>query len=142
MTGPVAPDRSTLRKRALRLRCPWCGGGRMFRGTLAMHERCSACGLRFEREPGYFLGSIYLNYGAAVAVAIAVHLVLSTSLGWSAAAELAVIVPVVVALGFLLFRVSRALWLAFDLSFDPPEPHEFEAPTPGADGGRGPAPGP
>ena len=142
MTGSVPPGRATLRKRALRLRCPWCGGGEMFRGALAMHERCAACGLKFEREPGYFLGSIYLNYGAAVVVAIGLHLVLSTSLGWSAPAELAVILPVVVALGFLLFRVARALWLAFDLSFDPPEPHEFEAHAPGSDGGRGPAPGP
>jgi uncharacterized protein (DUF983 family) len=142
VTGSVPPDRSTLRKRALRLRCPWCGGGELFRGALAMHERCTACGLKFEREPGYFLGSIYVNYGAAVVVAIGLHLVLSTSLGWSAPAELAVILPVVVALGFLLFRVARALWLAFDLSFDPPEPHEFAARAPGSDGGRGPAPGP
>ena len=142
MTGSVPPDRATLRRRALRLRCPWCGGGEMFRGALAMHERCAACGLKFEREPGYFLGSIYVNYGAAVAVAIGLHLVLSTSLGWTAPAELAVILPVVVALGFLLFRFSRALWLAFDLGFDPPEPHEFEARAPGAGGGGGPAPGP
>ena len=112
----------------------------MFRGALAMHERCAACGLKFEREPGYFLGSIYLNYGAAVAVAIGLHLVLSTSLGWSAPAELAVILPVVVVLGFLLFRVARALWLAFDLSFDPPEPPNSGA---GRDGRRPrPAPGP
>jgi len=142
VTGSVAPDRAAMRKRALRLRCPWCGGGEMFRGALAMHERCAACGLKFEREPGYFLGSIYLNYGAAVAVAIGLHLVLSTSLGWSASAELAVILPVVVALGFLLFRLSRALWLAFDLGFDPPEPHEFEARPLEAEGGRGSAPGP
>jgi len=112
----------------------------MFRGLLAMHERCSACGLRFEREPGYFLGSIYLNYGAAIAVAIALHLVLSTSLGWSAGGELAVIVPVVVALGFFLFRVARALWLAFDLHFDPPEPHEFAPPEVTTSSDRGPTP--
>lgn len=124
---------ATLRRRALRLRCPWCGEGEMFRGMLAMNERCRACGFKFERESGYFLGSIYLNYGVSVAVAIGLHLVLSSSLGWSAPAELAVIVPVIVVLGLLLFRVARALWLAFDLQFDPPEPHEF-APR-AADGG-------
>lgn len=142
MTDPRPPDRATLRRRALRLRCPWCGEAGMFRGLLAMHERCSACGLRFEREPGYFLGSIYFNYGVSVVVAIALHLVLSAELGWSAPAELAVILPIVVAIGLALFRFARALWLAFDLQFDPPEPHEFAprapdaAPDPG--GGRGP----
>ena len=114
----------------------------MFRGWLAMHERCRACGLRFERESGYFLGSIYLNYGVSVAVAIGLHLLLSTSLGWSAPAELIVIVPVVAALGLGLFRFARSLWLAFDLQFDPPEPHEFvvepDVPPSGTGAPRGP----
>jgi hypothetical protein len=36
-----------------------------------------------------------------------------------------VIAPVATALGLLLFRWARALWLAFDLSVDPPQPDEF-----------------
>ena len=28
-----------------------------------MSPRCAVCDLRYEREPGYFLGSIYINYG-------------------------------------------------------------------------------
>ena len=27
-----------------------------------MHERCPVCGLKFEREPGYFLGAMYFSY--------------------------------------------------------------------------------
>lgn len=117
--------RGAMRRRALRLRCPWCGVGEMFRGLLAMNERCRGCGLRFEREPGYFLGSIYLNYGLAVAVAIALHFVLADWLEWSAAAEFAAIAPVATLVGILFFRWARALWLAFDLSVDPPGPDDF-----------------
>jgi hypothetical protein len=28
---------------------------------LRMHERCPACGLKFEREDGYFLGAMYIG---------------------------------------------------------------------------------
>jgi uncharacterized protein (DUF983 family) len=118
-----------MRRRALRLRCPWCGVGEMFRGLLTTNERCSGCGLKFEREPGYFLGSIYLNYGVAVVAAFALHFVIADGLRWSTTAELFVIAPVAAALGLLFFRWARALWLAFDLSVDPPQPDEF-APKP------------
>src|SRR6059036_1247037 len=33
-----------------------------------MHERCAACGLRYEREQGYFVGAIYINYAVTVAI--------------------------------------------------------------------------
>jgi uncharacterized protein (DUF983 family) len=97
----------------------------MFHGLLAMNERCRGCGLKFEREPGYFLGSIYLNYGVAVAAALGLHFLLAGALDWSAPAEFALIAPVAAALGLLFFRWARALWLAFDLSVDPPGPEDF-----------------
>ena len=37
-----------------------------------MNPRCTACHLKYDREPGYFLGSIYVNYGVtALLVTIA-----------------------------------------------------------------------
>jgi len=33
-----------------------------------MHERCAACGLRYEREQGYFVGAICIALGALVPV--------------------------------------------------------------------------
>ena len=37
-----------------------------------MNETCAECGIRFGRDHGYFLGSIYVNYGlTALIVAIA-----------------------------------------------------------------------
>ncbi|GIX48111.1 MAG: hypothetical protein KatS3mg131_2322 [Candidatus Tectimicrobiota bacterium] len=66
-----------LLSRGVRLRCPRCGERTLFRGWFAMHERCSACGLRFAREPGYFLGAMYINYGVAVLVAVGATLALA-----------------------------------------------------------------
>ncbi len=52
--------------RGLALRCPRCGQGALFRNLLLMHHHCDACGFVYERAPGFFLGSAYLNYGFTV----------------------------------------------------------------------------
>jgi len=33
-----------------------------------MCERCSICDLKFEREPGYFLGAMYISYVLGVSI--------------------------------------------------------------------------
>lgn len=118
-----------LRQRALRLICPWCAGGPLFAGWLTMHPRCSGCGLKFEREPGYFLGSIYLNYGLAIVVALGLHLVLESVWHLKLALQVPLLLGAVLLLGLGTFRHARALWLAFDLSCDPPAAEEFRSPV-------------
>src|SRR3978361_101312 len=48
-------------RRALRLRCPVCGEGRLFAGW-TMHALCPACGFPFDREPGYWTNAVTLNF--------------------------------------------------------------------------------
>src|SRR5690349_373196 len=60
----------------LRHQCPRCRIGRIFRSNIywgfpKMHDRCPACDLRFDREPGYFLGAMYISYGLGIAVMVA-----------------------------------------------------------------------
>jgi uncharacterized protein (DUF983 family) len=56
----------------LREKCPSCRKGEVFekpRGLFKLPEmkkNCEVCGYRFDREPGYFLGAMYLSYGLAV----------------------------------------------------------------------------
>ena len=66
----------TLLGRCLRLRCPLCGQGKLFDGLLKMRASCSHCGLKFEREPGFFLGSIYFNYGLTALVVVVAYPIL------------------------------------------------------------------
>jgi len=35
-----------------------------------MHEQCAVCGLRCEREQGYVMGAISMNYGVTVVLAL------------------------------------------------------------------------
>ena len=110
--------------RSYRLRCPICGQGRLFRGWFAMNERCEGCGLKYNRAPGYFLGSIYINYGlTAVLVTIGYFgMYFGTDvdpteiLWWMVA--LSVIFPA------CFFRYARSLWMAIDMFWDPPSDEE------------------
>jgi uncharacterized protein (DUF983 family) len=57
-------------------KCPNCGQTHVFeRGSgifqmPVMKERCEKCHYRFDREPGYFLGAMYISYGIAVLLGI------------------------------------------------------------------------
>jgi len=106
--------------RTLRLRCPTCGQGKLFRSWIRMERECSVCGLKYEREPGYFLGSIYFNYGVTAMIVTVSYLSLfaftdidKDVLLWSIAA-FCVVFPL------WFFRYARALWIAWDHFADPP----------------------
>jgi uncharacterized protein (DUF983 family) len=101
------------------LRCPRCLEGRIWRGFLSMNEKCPKCGLVFEREPGYFVGAIYLNYGVTVLIAIAGYFALDAWLGLGTRAQLVVWVLFAVAFPLWFFRYSKSLWLSLDHLVDP-----------------------
>src|SRR5438046_9574948 len=68
-------------------RCPRCRVGRIFRysvfrGFPKMCERCSICDLTFEREPGYFLGSMYISYFLGVLIMAPPAAMLGALTGW------------------------------------------------------------
>jgi Protein of unknown function (DUF983) len=108
-----------LLSRAGRLRCPRCGEGRLFSGLLNMHDGCSNCQLKYERAPGYFLGSIYVNYGfTAVAMTIG-YLFLHAVMGYTNRQLAAPLVGFCVVFATFFFRYARALWLSLDCFFDP-----------------------
>jgi uncharacterized protein (DUF983 family) len=100
--------------RALRLRCPLCGQGSLFRTWFGMHRHCPTCGALFEREPGFFLGSIYINYGlTALIVSIAYPALLFNGIA-SKNTLLVAALAFTVAFPILLFPWARSLWLGFD----------------------------
>jgi Protein of unknown function (DUF983) len=86
-----------------------------------MNERCAHCAVKFEREPGFFLGSIYINYGlTALIVAVAYPLLLFV---WNAPERplLMCAVTFTVLFPILIFPWARSLWLGFDQWHDPQE---------------------
>jgi uncharacterized protein (DUF983 family) len=106
-------------RRGLMLRCPRCGRGPLFRGAFTMHERCPACDLLLEREQGYFVGAIYVNYAATVGITIAGFLVLDRYTDLTVTTQILLWSAFGIAFPLFFFRYSRSLWLSIDYLFNP-----------------------
>jgi uncharacterized protein (DUF983 family) len=98
----------------LRLRCPRCGVGPLYANPFRMHLQCAHCDLKFEREQGYFVGAIYINYAATVAIAVPGFFILDIFTSMTINQQLALWVPFAIIFPLLFFHHSRSLWLVLD----------------------------
>ena len=120
--------------RAFRLRCPHCAGApvlaewRGVRHWSAVRERCTSCGLRYERsDDHYFGGAMFVNLMAAellfAVTFVAMVLMTWPAVPWDAltygGAASMVIIPA------LLYPLSKVLWLAVDVLVRPVEEGEL-----------------
>jgi uncharacterized protein (DUF983 family) len=108
--------------RAIRLRCPNCGGGPIFRSWFRMRPYCPACGLPLERgDQGYQVGSYMFNIVASellfVLVFLGVVLITWPSPPWQLLQYGGIILMILAPV--LFFPFSKTLFLAFDLLFRP-----------------------
>ena len=83
-----------------------------------MEKHCSSCRLKFERAPGYFLGSIYVNYGFLCLTVTPAYIWLHFGLGFSNEVLTGPLLLYIVITGSVLFHYARAWWLAMDCQFD------------------------
>lgn len=107
--------------RGLLHRCPNCGNATLLARWLRVHDRCRVCGLRFEKEEGFFLGALVFNY-TVTALTMTIPLVVAVYLRlvgmWTA---LAVAAAWCVAFPFLFYPTSKSLWLMTYYLFLPGE---------------------
>ena len=108
--------------RALRLRCPNCGRGRLFESWFRMRAHCPVCGLAVERgDEGYQVGSYMFNIIAAelIFAALFVGVLVATwpDPPWTLLQFGGI--ALMIAAPFAFFPFSKTLFLAFDLVFRP-----------------------
>lgn len=84
-----------------------------------MAPACAACGLEFERAPGYFVGAIYINYGVSAVIALGGFFTLWAAFDLAPGRQLAVWAVFVVLFPLWFFRYSRSLWLALEYFLNP-----------------------
>jgi uncharacterized protein (DUF983 family) len=129
-----------LVRRAAMLRCPNCGRGRLIRAWFGLRDRCPVCQVWLEREEGYFLGAMAVNFiiSEFVPVIGAAAVVILT---WPTPPWRLLQIAVPVAMGLfpvLLFPWSRMLWLALDWTFRPPSrDSRLDHPRPSSQRGAG-----
>lgn len=102
----------------VRSRCPHCLQGPIFASLWRMHERCPVCDVKYERETGYFMNSIFIGYVMAFLVIVPMLLVLyfrGASAFWFTvyvSITLAILSPII-------FRYARVIWMHIDELMDP-----------------------
>jgi len=107
--------------------CPKCQNESMYSDknplhltkVLKMNEHCSHCGLKYQIEPSFFYGAMYVSYGLNVAVGIAAFIV--SFVFFKASIEesfLAIVITLIVLFPFVL-RLSRNLYINMFVSYDP-----------------------
>lgn len=84
-----------------------------------MNELCPACGLKFEREQGYFLGALYISYAMAVPLMALLVVIFWRLTDWRI--EKLIVAAAIALLPFAPFLTvfARVLWLHFDRAMDP-----------------------
>ena len=117
-------------KAALQAKCPRCREGNMFVGKAyaikaqKMNETCPHCGLRYEREPGYFYVAMFVSYALAMAemIAACVGFYLFTGYMDGPWPYLIATIGTVIVLSPFNYRYSRVVllyWLTPGLSYQP-----------------------
>ncbi|WP_281226792.1 DUF983 domain-containing protein [Flavobacterium aquiphilum] len=100
--------------------CPHCHKGKVFNekntfmtiGFPKMNQYCSHCHYKFEKEPGYFFGAMYVNYGLTVAQGIATYLISQPFFPTLFDLRIiAIIAFVIIAMSSFNIRLSRLLWI-------------------------------
>jgi uncharacterized protein (DUF983 family) len=111
-------QKGNLVVRILKEKCPHCGKGQVFEKRKhlfefpVMKKNCEECQYKFDREPGYFLGAMYLSYGLAVLQGLIAFLICYFLFPSLQALTIAfIIVGVIAVFSFKNFKLSRIMYI-------------------------------
>ena len=84
-----------------------------------MYERCPTCGLKFEREDGYFLGAMYIGYGLGIGTIAVLAALVWEVLRWPLMRSVEAGIVLFLPLAPVLTWMARVLWIYVDQGIDP-----------------------
>jgi uncharacterized protein (DUF983 family) len=111
----------------LGMKCPRCHEGDVFetknpyKQMSAIHKTCSHCGLRYEKEMGFFFGAMYVSYMLNIALFVTCIVAYFILLDQYISGTLLMIIYVslTVILMPVYYRLSRTIWLNFFNKYEP-----------------------
>ncbi|RKS98945.1 DUF983 domain-containing protein [Flavobacterium sp. 123] len=107
--------------------CPKCQNESMYLDknplhlskVLKMNDNCSHCGLKYQIEPSFFYGAMYVSYGLNVAVGIAAFIISYVIFKSNLKVAFAAIIGALIILFPLVLRLSRNIYINMFVSYDP-----------------------
>lgn len=106
--------------------CPKCQEGKMYRSknaynpteTLKMHEHCSHCGFKYQIEPSFFYGAMYVSYALGIAFAVAAFVISYLFIGSSLKTAFYAIIGALIIFMPIIMRLSRNIWINLFIKYD------------------------
>lgn len=104
---------------ALKGKCPNCQQGQIFKTKgnpflfrmPSMGKKCKLCDYKFEVEPGFFFGAMYVSYAIACAQMIACFIISWVFLDLPILVTFLCVVAIVILSSSMNFRLSRIIWM-------------------------------
>lgn len=107
------------------MKCPRCHEGPLWRSPLYklklydMHENCPVCGLKYEREVGFWYGAMYVAYTFSSGALLIVMLVTMLVLKWELPSVFTA-VGITALIGFTYnARLARSVWISLMVDYNP-----------------------
>lgn len=115
--------------------CPQCHEGPFFvshpyhlRHVGQTLEHCPKCGLKYEKEVGFYYGAMYVSYALGVALFVTLWASFSLFLPWvSTGVELVTIITVVLLLGPYSYALSKIIWANLFFKYDKDAIRNYQA---------------
>ncbi len=106
--------------------CPKCQNESMYLDknmlhltkVLKMNENCSHCGLKYQIEPSFFYGAMYVSYGLNVGIGIVAFIVSYVILNTSLKVAFISIIASLILSFPLVLRLSRNIYINMFVSYD------------------------
>lgn len=119
MEQQVSEKKRSVTSGILNMKCPQCREGELFEkpglfvvdGLGKMHTNCPVCGLKYEQEPGFWWGAMYVSYGLAVFTALPIFVMFYKLVGLSFWGAFFAMGFVQLILAPPIFRLSRSIWI-------------------------------
>lgn len=104
--------------------CPRCRKGPMFHPMeilhpLKMHKQCSVCGQRFEPEPGFYYGAMFISYIFIGFFSLAVVGLCVFYFHVSVEASFLILLGFLALMFLWNLRFSRSIWIHLVVRYDP-----------------------
>ena len=85
---------------------------------LKMREKCSHCGLKYQMEPSFFYGAMYVSYGLNVAIGILAFIISFVFFKTTITQSLLAIFAALIILYPFVMRLSRSIYINMFVSYD------------------------
>ena len=89
-----------------------------FNNGLKMKDTCSECGIKYEKDSGFFYGSLYVNYALSPGMFIVLYLSDALWIHMNTALLLTLVMVLILGLYPVTYRLGRLFWLNFFTRYD------------------------